>query len=493
VPAADGVPLMTDHYAPVTDEPCPTVMVRAPYVRIGFPFNYLYGVLFAEQGFHVVLQSSRGTGGSGGEFDPWHSEGDDGQATVAWLREQEWFNGELHTVGASYMTYTQWALAADPPPEWRGAVMQVGHTDPHDFFWRGGGFGYERALVGGVSLFTQNMTGKDYFRAILRLRRQLNRVTRGVPLLDVYPRAYGGRRPILEQWLGHPEKEFWHSSDLTPLADKLAVPVSLSTGWWDLSPEQVIEHYTRLRAAGHDPDLLIGPWTHTSALEDGWAELFAQAMRRLRGERSPYQVRVFVGGAGEWRDLPSWPPPGVQERRWFLGDGTLRDEESTGGTSFRYDPSDPTPSIGGRLQSPTQGQRDDAELEKRADVVVFTSPELLTAVEIMGAVRAEFDASTTAASGDLFARLCDVDPTGKSINICDGLTRFADAGRVVVDLGPAGHRFRPGHRIRLVVAGGAHPRVLRNYGTGEPPGPATRMVPTDTTVGHTSSLVLPVV
>jgi putative CocE/NonD family hydrolase len=371
--------------------------------------------------------------------------------------------------------------------------MQVGHSDPHDFYWRGGAFGLERALVGGVSLYTQDMTGKDYLRATLRLWRHLARVTRGVPFLDVYPQAYGGRRPLLEEWLAHPEEEYWHARDATPLADGLAVPVSLSTGWWDLSPEQVIGHYTRLRAAGHDPDLLIGPWTHTSALEDGWAELFAQAMRRLRGEKSPYQVRVFMGGAGEWRDLPAWPPPGIQERRWFLGEGILRIDEGTGGTTFRYDPAEPTPSIGGRLQSPTQGQRANAELEKRADVVVFTGPELAESVEIIGAVRAEFDVSTTAASGDVFARLCDVDPAGKSINICDGLTRFADGGRVIVDMGPAGHRFKPGHRIRLQVSGGAHPRFLRNYGTGEPPGPATRMVSTDTTVRHTSSLVLPVV
>ena len=114
VPAADGVSLLTDHYAPVTGERCPTVLLRAPYVRTGFPWNYLYGALFAEQGFHVLLQSSRGTGGSGGEFHFWRNERADGLATVDWLREQEWFTGELHTLGPSYNAYSQWLLAADP-------------------------------------------------------------------------------------------------------------------------------------------------------------------------------------------------------------------------------------------------------------------------------------------------------------------------------------------------------------------------------------------
>jgi putative CocE/NonD family hydrolase len=492
VPAADGSLLLTDHYAPVTAEPCPTVLVRAPYIRSGFPWSYLYGVLVAEQGFHVLLQSSRGTGGSAGTFHTWRNEPGDGQAAVAWLRDQDWFTGDLFTMGASYMAYAQMALALDPPPEWRGAVMQVGLADPHRFFWPGGAFALERSLVGGIALFGQALRARDYVWAILRMQRHLRRAIGSVPLLDAYPAVFGGRRPAFEQWLAHPEPEFWADSDLMPVVDKLAVPVSLCTGWWDLAPEQVIEQYRRVRAAGHDADLLIGPWTHTSSLEQGWAEVFGQALRRLRGESPAPRARVYVTGAEQWRDLPSWPPAG-EEQRWFLGDGTLGLTAGPGSTRFRYDPADPTPALGGPLQSRTQGRRDNAALEGRPDVLTFTGEPLTSAVEVMGAVRAEFDASTTAASGDLFARLCDVDRAGRSVNVCDGLTRFGEAGRVVVEMGPAGHRFRTGHRIRLQVSGGAHPRFLRNYGTGEPPGPATRMVATETTVRHTSSLVLPVV
>src|SRR5690242_14880735 len=198
VPAADGSPLLTDHYAPVTDEPCPTVLVRAPYIRSGFPWNYLYGVLVAEQGFHVVLQSSRGTGGSGGTFHTWRNEPADGQAAVAWLRGQDWFTGDLFTLGASYMAYTQMALALDPPPEWRGAVMQIGMADPHRFWWPGGAFALERSLVGGIALFGQAMRTRDYFWAILRMQRHLRRAIGRVPLLDAYPAVYGGRRAAFE-------------------------------------------------------------------------------------------------------------------------------------------------------------------------------------------------------------------------------------------------------------------------------------------------------
>ena len=495
VPAADGSPLLTDHYAPVTAEPCPAVLVRAPYIRAGFPWNYLYGMLVAEQGFHVLLQSSRGTGGSGGEFHTWRNEAPDGQAAVAWLREQPWFTGDLYTIGGSYMAYAQWALALDPPPEWRGAVPQIGLSDLHAFFWPGGAFGLERSLVGGLALFGQALRARDLVRAMLRMRLRFARAIREVPLLDAYPKVFGGRRPAFEEWLAHPDADdpYWKDADLTGVADTLAVPVSLCTGWWDLAPDQVIEQYRRLREAGRDPELLIGPWTHTSSLDQGWTEVFGQVMRRLRGTPPAAPVRVHVGGAGEWRDLPAWPPEGAREERWHLGPGTLRSVPGDGSTTFRYDPADPTPAFGGALQSPSQGQRDNAVLERRADVVTFTGEPLTAAVEAMGPVRAEFEASTTAASGDLFARLCDVGPDGRSLNVCDGLARIDGDGRTVVRMSSTAHRFLPGHRIRLQVSGGAHPRYLRNYGTGEPPGTATRMVATETTVRHASALVLTVV
>ncbi|MFG1991727.1 CocE/NonD family hydrolase [Actinoplanes sp. NPDC048988] len=484
VPAADRSPMLTDHYAPVTAEPCPTVLIRAPYVRSGFPWNYLYGVLFAEQGFHVLLQSTRGAGGSGGTFHAWVNETADGRAAVEWLRKQDWFTGELYTLGASYMAYTQSALALDPPPEWRGAVQQVGHNDPHDFFWRGGAFGLERALVGGLALFQSSaLTSGDLLRAALRLKFRLRQATHDVPLIDAYPRVLGGRRPAFEEWLAHPEPEFWRDADMTEAAGAMEVPVSLSTGWWDLSIDQTLEQYARLRAAGRDVDLLIGPWTHTSSLEKGWAEIFSQALRRLRGKQSPYAVRVHVGGAGEWRDLPSWPPPGTRAAPRSFVDTPV---------TFHYDPADPTPSIGGPLQSPTQGQVDNADLEKRPDVLVLTEEPLAEALTVMGQVTATVDATTTAASGDLFVRLCDVDPAGRSLNICDGLTRIPAEGPTHIDLGPTAHVFRPGHRLRLLVAGGAHPRFLRNYGTGEPPGRATEMRATDTTI-RTAALNLTLV
>src|SRR5712691_4121970 len=79
VAAPGGIALITDHYIPQLPGPRPTLLVRTPYGR-RFPWDELFGAQFARQGFHVVIQSCRGTGGSGGEFEPMRNEGADGRA-----------------------------------------------------------------------------------------------------------------------------------------------------------------------------------------------------------------------------------------------------------------------------------------------------------------------------------------------------------------------------------------------------------------------------
>ncbi|BCJ55283.1 hydrolase [Actinoplanes sp. NBRC 14428] len=509
VPGADGSILLTDHYAPVTDREVPTLLVRSTYGR-GFPWNLLYGVRFAEQGFHVVLQSPRGTGGSEGDFHFWRHHAEDGNATVDWLRKQQWFTGALGTAGPSHLAYVQWALALDPPPELRAATMQVPIHDPYDALHPGGqcAFNLELGLVSGAILLNRGAGTAGYTRAVLRLLRHLRRVVRAVPLLDSYRRAFGGRRQEFEDWLTHPypDDPFWAGADAGAAADRLTAPVALATGWHDLALDQTLRQYARLRRAGRTPGLLIGPWTHSSALEEGWNEVFADAVAHLRahlgdGPERPGRVRVHIGG--EWRELPDWPPPSAPTR-YHLGDGG---ELHAGGpgddarTTFRYDPRHPTPSLGGQGQSRPGGAVDNRRLEARPDVRTFTTAPLDEAVEVIGHVAADLHVGGSTGHFDVFARLCDVAPDGRSVNVCDGLVRLTpdhhDGDPVRVELSAAGHRFAPGHRIRLQVSGGAHPRRLRNYGTGEPAATATRLVASDTTVHHgrtrPSALVLPVV
>src|ERR1700758_1593836 len=139
VPMRDGVHLVADHYAPVTSRPVGTLLVRGPYGR-AFPFSPLFARLYAARGYHVVLQSVRGTFGSGGVFEPMANEVPDGADTVEWLREQPWFTGRFATIGPSYLGFTQWALLMDPPPELAADVITVGPHDLASSVWGTGAF-----------------------------------------------------------------------------------------------------------------------------------------------------------------------------------------------------------------------------------------------------------------------------------------------------------------------------------------------------------------
>ncbi len=133
------------------------------------------------------------------------------------------------------------------------------------------------------------------------------------------------------------------------------------------------------------------------------------------------------------------------------------------------------------------GAKDNRAIEGRADVLTFTTEPLAEAVEAVGPVRVTLHARSANPHVDYFARLCDVDTRGRSINVCDGIVRLRDPGDVrVADivLWPMAHRFKRGHRVRLQVSSGAHPRFGRNPGTGEPLATGTSLRPSEHEIFH---------
>lgn len=503
VPMADGIDLLADHYFPDPAEPrdFPTLLVRSPYGR-GFPWAALYGVAFAEQGFHVLIQSARGTAGSGGEFQPWRDDGPDGRATVAWLRDQAWFNGRLGLVGPSAMAYAQWALAANPPPELKAMVVHAPLHNPHGFFHRSGLFALEDALIATTAVQFQHLGPRRFAGAMRRLARAMKRIVRAESPIDAYARVLGRSPALLAGAAAHPDPAdgYWQGTDLLTAADGLGVPTLVVSGWADVALDQALQQYGRLPSGQRS--LLIGPWTHTTALQRGAPMVVAESIAWLRGhlvDATPPKgrVQVALGGTGAWRELSTWPP-GAVPVSWYPQPGgeLMREPPRTGSSvgTVRYDPADPTPSIGGNGLAGRAGVRDNTALERRGDVLVFTGPPLAEAVEVIGAVAAEVlvgldsprapsaaasgsdsgsdsDTDSAAASGSaaqpaaLFVRLCDVDERGRSWNVCDGITRVAgDADRssrpitVTVAMSSTAHRFLPGHRIRVQISGGAHPR-----------------------------------
>ena len=133
------------------------------------------------------------------------------------------------------------------------------------------------------------------------------------------------------------------------------------------------------------------------------------------------------------------------------------------------------------------GRVDNAKLEARPDVLTYTTAALEDPVEVVGEVNAEICFSSSRPSADVFVRLCDVDPRGRSSNVCDGLVSLSSADEIrcaTVQLWPTAYRFQRGHHIRVQVSSGAFPRYARNPGTGEPHNTATTLLAADQAVYH---------
>ena len=518
VPMSDGTVLLADHYLPIISQPAATVLVRCPYGR-GMPFSLLEAQLAAERGFHVLLQSCRGTFGSGGQFEPMRNEASDGQDTVAWLRGQSWFDGRLATFGASYLGFVQWALAMDPPPELVAAVVYVGLHDLSRTAYRNGAFDLYNFLS-----WSDLIVHQERVNPLTGMIRTVTADRRLRPALDRAPVSAGARgllgaeAPWFETWLEHPDltDPFWAPLQCGAALERISVPTLLVGGWQDLFLEQTLEQYAALAARDVPTRMIIGPWNHVdSATRSGPA--FAESLAwldRYAGQQPEdpkpgHSARIWVGGAREWREITDWPPVGTAPQRWYLGpDGTLATHEPASGkdsgkdagtdVSFRYDPADPTPSVGGATLSVTAGVRDNRPVEQRPDVLVFTSEPLDEPLEVVGDVVAELHVTRDNPNADLFVRLCDVDPPGdaksRSRNVCDGIVRLTGAdplaGTARVSLIGAAHRFGRGHRLRLQVAGGAHPRFARNPGNGQVDASAKDFVVTHYSIQIPSALVI---
>lgn len=475
----DGVQLVADHYAPATSQPVGTLLVRGPYGR-RFPFSLVFARIYAARGYHVVLQSVRGTFGSGGVFEPMVNEAADGADTVAWLREQPWFTGRFGTIGLPYLGFTQWALLHDPPPELAAAVITVG---PHDFrasVWGTGSFTVNDFL--GWSDLVSHQEDPGRIRAGIRqltAPRRVARTAATLPLGESARTLLGTGAPWFESWVEHTDRDdpFWDRLRFPAALDRVQVPVLLVGGWQDIFLRQTLQQYRHLRDRGVHVALTVGPWTHTQMLTKGLATGARESLDWLDAHlgRAPRCAPARCGSSsparagGTCRTGLRRPPSGrgtcSPVAAWVRA---LR-LPARHRRRFRYHPADPTPTTGGPLLSSNGGYRDDSRLATRADVLCFTGAPLTHDLCVHGNPVVELVHSSDNPYVDVFVRVSEVDAKGRSRNVSDGYRRLGDAPELVrVELDAIAHRFRADSRIRVLIAGSWFPRYARNLGTPEP-------------------------
>jgi putative CocE/NonD family hydrolase len=511
----DGTVLLADRWYPSTpsggEGGPPVVLLRSPYGRRQLG---IVGRLFAERGYQVVIQSCRGTFGSGGDFEPFRNERADGSATLDWLAAQPWSGGEVGLFGPSYLGAVQWAVGPGAADKVAAFAPGVTSSTPHrSVLYPGDAFALETDLGWAYQVSHQEL-GFRGRRAATRLGRRLLPVAFDLlPLSEADQHAVGHHVEFFQQWLAHErsDDEWWQAIDFSDgRADP--PPVSLVGGWYDLFLLGQVRDFEALQAGGSTARITIGPWHHTSpgvlaemvrdALEWFDAHLLGRAIRR----RAP--VRLFVMGSKRWVEAPTWPPP-AELQRWHLHAGGRLDPGPPAPSEpdrYRYDPRDPTPSAGGASNDRrSAGPKHQAVREERPDVLTFSSAPLTEDVTVIGPLEVELHARASSEARDYVVRLCDVDRKGRSTNISDGIVRLRAGSAeprpdgtacIRISMWPTACTFRRGHRIRLQVSSGAHPFIARNTGSGEPLATARTLVAVEHEVFHDperpSHVVLPI-
>ncbi|NUT38622.1 MAG: CocE/NonD family hydrolase [Thermoactinospora sp.] len=472
----DGTILRGSVHRRAEGGPFPTLLARTPYGENTFRMMPVTPAL--EAGFAVVLQHCRGRGGSDGEFRPWLDEGDDGRDTIEWITAQPWSNGEVVMQGGSYLAGCALQAAATRPPGLRAVVASM---TPHDFYdglkYHGGAFAYGSARNWGVmqtmlGLMHAAESGQDVgagFGALLPLLAD--------PSAQVPPDVI----PWWHDWVSHRERDaYWQELAETLQHDRIEVPVMHVAGWFDLFLAGTLENHRRLGGP-----LVVGPWSHltpggsgTGVVNFGFfasgqaIQLEQRQLAFLRGQDTGPAVKIFVMGDDVWRDEEAWPLARAVETRYYLhSDGVLSQEPKAGEpVTFTFDPGDPVPTTGGATLLPDPvnvGPQDQREVEKRPDVLCFTTAPLEADLEVTGPVSVTLHARSSAPSTDWTAKLVNVHPDGRALSVVDGIVRTTRSTSVV-DLVATSQVFKAGHRIRVEISSSNHPRFDVNPAVDRP-------------------------
>lgn len=510
VPMSDGVNLGTDHYRPVEVSRGPVALIRIPYGKNKLLGRAL-GLALARRGLQVVVQDVRGTFSSDGDFEPFHHETDDGLATVSWIRDQHWSDGTIGTAGMSYFGYTQWAIGPYVQPKLAAMALGITAADFRPTFYPGRSLGWQVLIDWSSSIGIQDS-------ATLPERLSLKR--RILAALPTLPAARGTQASIgkdigfLHEILDHaePEDHFWDFLDHGRRLADLDTPSSLVAGWYDIFLTEQLRDFTELQQVGAEVRITVGPWWHGDRPSIGlmFRDQVDWLVGQLLGDRTILArppVRIFLQKANRWLDFDRWPVPALPRAYYLDAQGRLKTEipSEEAIRAFNYDPQDPTPISGGAPLGLPGGQVDNRSVERRDDVLTYQTVPLTDDLDVIGNASASIFVRTEHPDADVFVRVCDVEPTGRSLNVIEGIRRLRvadqpsdDIGtrRIEIELTPTAYRFRAGHRIRLQVSGGGFPNYIRNHQTGEPIADAVRTTPGRTQIlhgpKHPTKITLPV-
>ncbi len=482
IPMSDGTLLATDVYLPRGKGKFPVVLVRTPY---GKWQDAWMGKAFRFFRIGVVLQDVRGKNGSEGEFYPFINERSDGLQTLRWIRQQPWSNGNVTGWGGSYVGYTQWAISDSldfMTPLLTGANI-------YDFVYPDSLFSLHSTFLWGVinAASTANTIPPEKLKA-------------GPKILPISAADDSTIKDVqfLNDWIAHEKyDDYWKNINFRGITK---APVISTAGWYDIFLLAQIRDFQTLVSDGRKGSrLIIGPWCHGSMGESNEygglkktgkpTKLFKYVKNQIKGKKpklnSPFHdntYNLFIMERNEYIGSEVYPPEETSIVPLYIGpDGRMSFEKiaEDGILSYRYDPADPFPSIGGTILGEKVGPARQNDNISRKDQLVFETDINDKPMTLLGPVSATLWLQSSVPSTDFIVGLQDVFPDGKIINIQEGGARVRFTSdkpqKTDISVWATGYQLNPGHKLRVFIASSWFPRYNRNLNNDEPASTAITM------------------
>ena len=494
----DGTALMADVHQPDAGGRFPALIAASPYPRqiqdLGAPMGFIEAGatdFWVPRGYVHVIANLRGTGDSEGEYGFFDAqERLDMYDLVEWAAAQPWCDGNVGMIGISYFAMTQLEAAVERPPHlkaifplavtadlYEGAVhhgllssgfvtpflSMIGLTsDRSDEFWRSLPVQLARKVLHAPPLHRKFATMNG--EASLVVMRQLLKLPHDPHPWDQLWLNAAVKHPLRDEW--------WDERDLTPLLDRIDIPVYLGCDWENV-PLHLPSTFLAWKALADNPNVRMGmldrygltwPWEslHTEAL--AWFDHWLKG--RDTGIVDGDPVRYALPGSDEWHSAESWPPRGTHRELALRADGTLADDEGEPGAREYM-------VLGAGLNRANPSPIDPPS------TLMWTSDPLEEALDMVGDIELRLVAAATASDTAWIAMLQDVSPDETVTDITAGWLRASlrevdEAASVPgapvlpcrnaqavpigehvvyrIPLVPNARRFKAGHRIRLILA-----------------------------------------
>lgn len=542
IPMRDGVKLATDLYFPVgAMEDLPVVLIRTPYKK---EMQELDGYNWARNGYVCAVQDVRGRFASGGDWEPFMNEGEDGYDTVEWIAARDWCSGKVGMIGGSYLGWVQLWASVQKPPHLVTIIPNVAPPDPfYNIPYEYGSF-FTLGALWWAEIVESEATGELSGRRFYEIGdRAYDKILKTLPVIEIDREIFGRENHYWRKWIEHNVNDsYWERANFIEKLEDLDIPVFLQSGWFDGDGIGTKLSYLGLKKSrNRNIKMIIGPWGHTDqsssqisgkdvgkeaaidlrALYLRWFDYWLKGIEN--GIIDEPLVQLYAINSEIWLKSNTYPLPGTEFTKYYIssakganslkGDGTLAPEPPIEGMEFdnyTYNPGDPTPSVRQRFKE--AGRKSyDRITESRKDILVYESGPLEEPLTIAGPVSFKLYASSSAKDTDWFVAFEVINEEGELIPLGKGTLRarfrnsthapeLLEEGRVyeyTIDLWHTGITLEKDYRMRVEVTSAFFPMFSRNLNTGGHNETESRYVKAKQRIYHSSEypsyLLLPLV